>query len=443
MVSFYRYISIICCLLLPQIMQAQEAPWETPVASLVSTPIYINCNPQVNNQALAEGDYIGVFNEAGRCFGLSRWKDTINFKITVYGSDGITDGFNQGDKLAFKLWLRNEDCVLENVSLVSSDRPLLFSNTNSLMITSLNFDRIAINYPLGEYCLNESTVKPQLNYPVKDLSFQANTRLNIDPTTGIIEPSNSQPGTYSITLSTSTCLVSKNLQITLNQIPEITSIPDTVICGEELTISLSLQKEQVQWSTGETTPSVDLADEGTIWYRVVNDKGCSNADTFNLKRISITELEYQVEKADCYTKGTIDILKSEITNGRPPYAYKLVNKLDNSEVENLASVPEGIYTYVVTNANGCVLTYKNRIVVEKDCLEDKPVFTPNEDGRDDRYFLNLEGRIDIFNRNGQLIRQLTGPCYFDGNDSYGRPLPMGVYMVVPEKGKSFVITIVK
>jgi hypothetical protein len=443
MVSFYRYIFIICCLLLQYTMRAQEAPWEIPVASLVSTPIYINCNPQINYQVLAEGDYIGVFNEEGRCFGLSRWKDTINFKITVYGSDGVTDGFNQGDKLAFRLWLHNENCVLENVSLISSDRPLLFSNVNSLMITSLNFERGAINYPFSEYCLNEGPVKPQLNYPLKDLGFQANARLNIDPTTGIIQPSNSQPGTYSITLNTNTCLVSKNLQMTLKQIPEVTSIPDTLICGEKLNISLSLQNEQVQWSTGDTDPNVELADEGTIWYKVVNPEGCSNSDTFNLKRISITEFDYQVEKADCYTKGAIDILKSEITNGRPPYTYKLVNQLDNSEVENLSSVPEGIYTYLVTNANGCELSYKSRIVVEKDCLEDKPVFTPNEDGRDDKYFLNIEGRIDVFNRNGQLIRQLTGPCYFDGNDSYGKPLPMGVYMIVPGKGKSFVITIVK
>lgn len=444
MVSFLRYRMAGFCLMVFQAFQAQDVPWNAPSVSLISAPLIINTIPMVDGNALTEGDYIGVFHDSGRCYGLARWKDTTNFKISVYGADGITDGFNTGDKLSLKLWLKKENCVLEHISQVSSDDPLVFSNTASNRVNILNFERASVTYERYEYCLNEGIpIKPMHNYRVDDLVFLAGNGLEMDAHSGAIDLAKSQPGVYTVSLTSTVCLANKNMSVILRDFPRLESLPDTFICGDKLTLSPSLQNNQVQWSTGAVTPQVNLTETATIWYRITNNQGCSNADTFDVKKMEIASMNYITDKADCYEKGRLNITAQKISYGKPPYGFRLINQLDNSEVEDLVHVSEGVYVIEVINANGCVLRYQQKVIIEKDCLNDKPVFSPNEDGLDDRYFVNLEGKLEVFDRNGQLRRRLTGPCYFNGDDENGNPLPMGAYMVVSEKRKTVVITIIR
>ena len=444
MVSFLRYMMAGFCLVVFQVSQAQEVPWNAPSVSLVSASLIINCKPQVDEKTLTEGDYIGVFHDSGRCYGLARWKDTTNFRITVYGADGVTDGFNIGDKISIKLWLRSENCILEHISQISSENPLIFTNIASNRLNLLNFERASVSYQRDAYCLNEGIpVIPENNYPVEDLTFLAGTGLELDASSGVIDLIKSLPGVYTVSLNSSICLASKSLSLTLHDYPRLESIPDTFICGDKLTLSTPVQNQQILWSTGAVTPQVELTETALVWYRVTNIQGCSNSDTFDVKKMAIASMTYTTEKADCYEKGRISISDQQIDYGKPPYGYRLINQLDNSELVDLAHITEGIYVIEVINANGCVLRYQQKIIVEKDCLNDKPVFSPNEDGLDDRYFVNLEGKLEVFDRNGQLRRRLKGPCYFDGKDEIGNPLPMGAYMVVSEKRETVVITIIR
>jgi hypothetical protein len=445
MVSFLRHIIPAFCFLGLIDLSAQDVPWLTPSISLNTVPLSINCIPQADGQALREGDYIGIFNEQNRCFGLARWKDTIHFNITVYGYDGTTDGFNTGEKLALKIWLRDEDCILERISQVDSDNPLVFSNTATNRINVLNFERLSVSYPVEDHCMNEGILIPGMNYSADDLQFTSISSINLDLTSGVIDPLVSSPGIYTIQLNSGTCLTSNRLNLTLKDFPRLSlPLPDTVLCGNEsLALALTDQFTTVQWSTGATTTQVNLTEPATVWYRVTNSQGCGNADTFDIRRIAINKLEYIVDKADCYRNGRITIGDSQIENGRAPYSFKLNSQLEDSEQHELGDVPEGVYTLEVINANGCILRHTQKIIVEKDCLNDVPVFTPNDDGQDDRYFINLEGNIKIFNRNGALKRRLSAPCYFDGKDESGSPLPMGVYMVISEKGEKVELTIIR
>jgi hypothetical protein len=444
MVSFRKHIILAFCIFLLNDMLAQNVPWVTPATSLNAVPLMINCLPRVNGQILVAGDYIGVFNSAGKCFGLARWKDTINFSVTVYGYDGSVDGFRNGDSISVRVWIKNENCILDRISQLSTDNPLIFSNTVSNRINILNYEKLAVAFPEESYCMNEGMIAPELNYTVNDLSFLAAADLDIHNKTGIINPLNSLPGTYSIELKSGICMTSKNLTITLNDYPHLQNMPDTFICGDTpLVITLTNNYEAVQWSTGAVTPQVNLTEPVPVWYRVTNETGCSNADTFNVKRTSIKALDYSIDKADCYHKGRVTIHDLEIENGKTPYTYQLTSQLENIEILELSEVPEGIYNIEVLNANGCKLRHLPKVIVEKDCLNDIPVFSPNDDGMDDRYFISLEGKVQIFDRNGSLKRRLMAPCYFDGNDETGRPLPMGTYLVVPEKGSNVTLTIIR
>jgi hypothetical protein len=444
MVSFLRHSICIFGLLSLTDLSAQVVPWIAPSASLNTVPLIINCLPQVDGQPLAEGDYIGIFNDQDKCFGLARWKDTTNFKITVYGSDGTIDGFNTGEKLNLKIWLRNEGCILEKISLVNAENPLVFSNTVANRINTLNFERLSVSYPKENYCLNEGIILPDFSYTVDNIRFSSGSGINLNASSGVIDPSKSSPGIYAVELNSATCLTHKNVNLILNDFPHPSVIKDTFLCGENpVSISLTDQYSNVQWSTGATSSHVELTDPATVWYRVTNSKGCINADTFVIARTAIKRLEYTVDKADCYRKGRITINNQEIENGRAPYTYKLSSQLENLEFSELNDVPEGIYNIEVINANGCVLHHTQRIILKRDCLNDITVFTPNDDGQDDRYFIDIEGKISIFDRNGTLKRKLLAPCYFDGNDESGHPLPMGVYMVISERGEKVELTIIR
>jgi hypothetical protein len=393
---------------------------------------------------LTEGDFIGVFNNQGRCYGLARWKDTINFHITVYGNDGTVDGFNNGDSIRLKIWLKNERCTMDRPARISAERPLVFANSISNRVDTLNFERLHVAYPGESYCLNRNKIIPSSTYKVGDLKYLSQQGLDLDLNTGVIDPSRSVPGNYSVLLNTSYCLTRSEINVLMNDYPRIQPVRDTLICGDKpLRISLSGNFNSINWHNGATANVIEVTEPSPVWYRVTNAAGCMNSDTFVVRKTNINRIDYTVDKADCYKKGSVRINESDIVNGVAPFSYRLRSRLAETDTSDLLEVSEGVYFLEVINTNGCVIPYKEPVIVEKDCLNDNPVFSPNDDGLDDRYFINLEGHIKVFDRNGTLRRRLEGPCYFDGKDETGTPLPMGTYLLVPEKGQSITLTILR
>lgn len=424
-------------------LRAQTVPWVAPAVSAVSVPLEINCIPQVDGSWLKKGDYIGVFSSNGKCFGLARWNDSTGFRISVYGNDGNVDGFQPGDPLNLKIWLYEENCVLEQVESVQSDSPLVYSNTLANRVNVLNFARLSVVYPRLEVCRNTEVLKPVLGYAATGLGFSSGTGLAVDATTGAVSPFASQPGHYSIRLTAPVCLRQKIAELTINPEPDIIPMPDTAICGEVLTLTTPSGYATVTWSTGATAGLVELRQSGNVWYRVTDQKGCSNTDTFSVVKTILERVDYVIDPADCERPGRLRITDQEVSNGRPPYAFRLTNRVNNSTTDSFEDLTEGVYVLEVINSNGCVLKYAQGLVIRKDCLEDTPVFSPNDDGLDDRFFIEAEGAVKIFDRSGTLRRKLTGPVYFDGRDERGDLLPMGTYLIVPEKGGTVTLTIVR
>jgi hypothetical protein len=412
-----------------------------------TSSLVIASPPKTNDSSLQTGDYIGVFDSLDNCYGLARWDGTGKASIALMGKATETSvlGFKNGDKIKFKVWISSEDCIIENVSQISADKELVYSNSINNTINSLQFEKTTITYKASEYCINENPISPEINYQPKSLMFTSDSKgLSIDSNSGSIQTSKCQPGTYSITFKTNKiCLTQKTATLTINDIPRFEPTPDTLICGEPITVAAPAGYDNINWSTGERSTSIKISEPGTSWFTVTNSKGCNNTDTFTVKKTSLDIFNYQTISADCYNKGKLQITNQVISNGRTPYTYRLKNMIDNSEVSDITNIPEGIYSATIINSNGCELKYYEKIKFEKDCLNDIPVFTPNDDGLDDTYFISLEGNIKIFDRNGKLKRSLTGPVYFDGKDNNEKPLPMGSYLVVAENGKTITLTIVR
>src|SRR4030042_5605851 len=204
MVSFCR--NIIIGMLLIQSTFAQNMPWK-PTITNTSSKLVFNCIPFVNDQPISSNDYIGVFDSIGNFYGLGRWNDTIDYNIDVYGSDGVTDALKAGARLKFKIWLRDEDCIVENLTEISSDTDLVFVTANTNRINIFKFEKTTITYPKQEYCLNAEAIRPVINYKPNYLQFSSNSGLEVDSISGIIHPEKCTPGIYTISLNANrTCL---------------------------------------------------------------------------------------------------------------------------------------------------------------------------------------------------------------------------------------------
>ena len=106
------------------------------------------------------------------------------------------------------------------------------------------------------------------------------------------------------------------------------------------------------WGSGETTATLPGVGYGLYEVTVGDGPGCSrSADVFVGQNSSLT-LTFSPGFLQCASSpdGTVDI---DVTGGTGPYTY-LWSTGDTTQ--NLDSVTGGVYTVVVTDADGCMLT---------------------------------------------------------------------------------------
>ena len=76
-------------------------------------------------------------------------------------------------------------------------------------------------------------------------------------------------------------------------------------------------------------------------------------------------------------------------------------------------------------------------------VEQINLITPNDDGKDDQTLISGE-MIEVFNRNGILVRTINGSGIWDGKDNMGTIVPMGYYVAIcKETQKTTNITVVR
>lgn len=112
------------------------------------------------------------------------------------------------------------------------------------------------------------------------------------------------------------------------------------------------------------------------------------------------------DEIDSNTNGAIDVT---ITGGTPPYSYEWSNGMDT---EDLADLPAGDYTLVVTDANGCTITVTITVdmrtnsldlpFVEHFSVSPNPAF--NAVNVDVQFEKAIEGKLVLINKLGQIIQ---------------------------------------
>lgn len=143
---------------------------------------------------------------------------------------------------------------------------------------------------------------------------------------------------------------------------------------------------------------------------------------------------------DLQNQDTIEIAQGEyiqlLARGGIQFEWTPEESLDNSWVYSPMAHPDTttVYTVLATDIHGCFATDQVTVVVNTPGVYIPTAFTPNNDGKNDIFYIRGKGTIsfelNIFNRNGDLIYHSTNPQ--DGWDGTiqgtGKKVPNGAYV---------------
>ncbi len=216
--------------------------------------------------------------------------------------------------------------------------------------------------------------------------------------------------------------------------------------GNEVVLSVNASPGQVVWSTGETTPTITVKDQGIYTVTSSGSAGCSSSDEIEVKEVDnvyveITSGSQRIENGSSAQLGAA---------GAENYAWTPAESLDNANIPNPLASPSITTEYTVLGSNsfGCsgsasVMVYVDEKVAIK--VDAPRAFTPNGDGQNDVWLINNidvyeSCPIRIFNRRGQNVYESSQ--YNNDWDGMlnGKELPEGAYYYIISCGASEVHT---
>lgn len=151
----------------------------------------------------------------------------------------------------------------------------------------------------------------------------------------------------------------------------------------------------------------------------------------------LNSVNFTIENTDCTLGTSIKIDESFTLSTKAPYEYLLTNTITNEKLSAATStfqhLKPGNYKLQITDVQKvCTTSVSKAIVIEKimNCETSTNVFSPDGDGFHDHYFIENTGNVEIFNRQGKLVKRLSVPANWDGTDQAGNVLDLGYYVIV-------------
>jgi gliding motility-associated-like protein len=222
------------------------------------------------------------------------------------------------------------------------------------------------------------------------------------------------------------------LSLSLVDVPVVTVDDIVILCEDgEVTVNAGSGFDSYSWSTGATTQSITINEEGDYSVTVTQDHSgtiCTTVKDFTVQLSNPAEIT-SIEVTD-WTDEENEI--EVFTSGLGSYEYSLdgVNYQDSNLFTGL--LPGRYYVYV-RDKNGCGITRSNAVYL----LNYPKFFTPNGDGLNETWhvqYASYEPGIvtEIFDRYGKLITVLQ---YLDGWDGTynGARLPGTDYWFVVKR----------
>jgi gliding motility-associated-like protein len=199
------------------------------------------------------------------------------------------------------------------------------------------------------------------------------------------------------------CWDSTYFYILINPLP-VFNIGDQVVCTDNLPLYISANTgtatDTYQWSTGATTPDIEIIEVGEYWVTVTTEDGCSVTEIFNVSASESATIEF-TEVLDFSDPNNISITVSGIGD----YLY-ILDDGEPQESNVFEHVSLGYHTITIIDVNGCTPITKEVLVIDA-----PKFFTPNGDGQFDTWHIvgieTLPGtEIYIYDRYGKLLKTL-------------------------------------
>lgn len=221
-------------------------------------------------------------------------------------------------------------------------------------------------------------------------------------------------GTYSVTVTDDAtfCSDSSSVELIPFNAVELELGNDTLICdnsAQVLTPDVSVSTGYTYtWSTGATTPTIQVSEPGTYWVELNATNGtCMGiSDTINYELAFMPQLELGPAILSCLNDPVV--LKNTLDNNDTvTYIWQ-----DTLQFDSIITLQEGYYR--VTAFNECGTITDEVHVSFIDCYQFyiPTAFTPNEDNLNDLFKPETsqeltEYHFQIFNRWGELVFETT------------------------------------
>ncbi len=168
-------------------------------------------------------------------------------------------------------------------------------------------------------------------------------------------------GSYTVTVTDQTTLCTVQSTTTVNEPSVLSSgiaITNVACFGDasgslDLTVTGGTFPYTFLWSTGATTEDINNLTAGSYSVTITDANGCTTTNSATVQQPAAA-LDASFTQVDVLcngdSTGSIDVT---VTGGTPPYSY-LWNT--GATTQDLADIPAGTYTVVITDANNCTLT---------------------------------------------------------------------------------------
>jgi len=181
-------------------------------------------------------------------------------------------------------------------------------------------------------------------------------------------------------------------------------------------------------------PVIAGAGTHTITYTYTNTDGCTNSTAETISIIpSDLAVTIDIEQLPCAEGGVV--LDANVSGGSGYYDYYW----SDGEVGNPRYfVQEGLYYIVIKDDDDCqAISETVTVTDEMSCIEIPNTITPNDDGKNDTWNLDLtnysNAKIKVFSRWGRVVMVSTDlQISWDGTSISGQSLPADTYYYVLE-----------
>ncbi len=251
----------------------------------------------------------------------------------------------------------------------------------------------------------------------------------------------SSAGTYVVVASKNGCNVSDSVSIALATIPAITFADSNITtCCADVTLApvVAGTANTYLWSDGSTAATDLLTASGLYTLTVTSIKGCSATSSVNFNKVCI-QARAAASPDTIQIESSSQLSVQSLLSTNIYYNWLPADNLQGGTTSNPVASPKSTTTYTVfvnDSVSGCRDSSSVTVVVLYAANFGVPnVFTPNNDGNNDTWYIINQGglvtvqNIVIFDRWGIEVfsSQREGTIEWDGKYE-GKLQPMGNYV---------------